>query len=65
MLKIAKNGQILQLSLQFWLQLDFFLQVPPPHPTSSPSGTDGDQKFLSPTIKNLEEKTLHCGIEKG
>ena len=33
----------------------FFSQVPP-HPTSSPSGTDGDRKFWVPPIKNLEKK---------
>ena len=32
----------------------FFLEVP--HPTSSPSGTDGDRKFWVPSIKNLEKK---------
>ena len=29
---------------QFWLQSDFFAS-PPPHPTSSLLGTDGDRKF--------------------
>ena len=35
----------------------FFSQVPP-HPTLSPSETDGDRKFWVPPIKNLEKKTL-------
>ena len=34
----------------------FFSQVPPPHPTSSPSGTDGDRKFWVHPFKNLEKK---------
>ena len=32
-----------------------FSQVPPPHPTSSPSGTDGDQNFESPPSKFREK----------
>ena len=54
MLKIAKNGWAVCTS-------DGFLsQVPPPHPASSSSGTDGGPKILSPPIKNLEKKPWGC-----
>ena len=33
-----------------------FFASPPPHPTLSPLGTDGDRKFWVPPIKNLEKK---------
>ena len=35
-----------------------FFASPPPHPTSSPSGTDGDRKFWVPPHQNFREKTL-------
>ena len=36
----------------------FFCKSPPPHPTSSLSGTDGDQKFWVPPHQKFREKTL-------
>ena len=54
MLKIAKKWPNFALSGQLWLQSDFFRKSP--HPTSSPSGTDGHRKFWVPPIKNLEKK---------
>ena len=45
------------LSGQFWLQSDFFHKSPP-HPTTSPSGTEN---FESPHQK-FREKTLRCTV---
>ena len=59
MLKIAKKWPNFALSGQFWLQSDFFLQLPPPpiqlRPRRGPTGTEN---FEVPPIKNLEKKTL-------
>ena len=52
MLKIAKNGLILQ---QFWLQSNFFCKSPPSD--FVPVGDWHGQKILSPPIKYLEKKT--------
>ena len=55
MLKITKKWPNFALGGQFWLQADFFWQVPPPirlHPRQEPIGT---KNFESPSIKNLEE----------
>ena len=43
------------LNRQFWLQSDFFSQVPPP---SDFVPVGWGPKILSPPIKNLEKKTL-------
>ena len=53
MLKIAKKLPNFALGFS---RISF--ASPPPHPTPSQSGTDGDQKFWAPPIKNLEKKTL-------
>ena len=36
-----------------------FFPSPPPHPTSSPSGTDRDRKFWVPPHQKFREKTLN------
>ena len=61
MLKIAKKWPNFALGGQFWLQSDFFHKSLP-HPTLSPSGTDGTKNFESLPIKNLEKKTLHVNV---
>ena len=55
MLKIAKKWPNFALSGQFWLQSDFFSQVPPIqlHARRGPTGTEN---FKSPPIKNFEKK---------
>ena len=40
----------------FLASVGFFSQVPPPHLTSSPSGTDGTENFE----QKFREKTLPC-----
>ena len=57
MLRIAHKWPNFALVGQFWLQLDFFASPPPirlrPH-----RGLTGTYNFESPSIKNLEKKTL-------
>ena len=57
MLKIEKNGLILHKVGSFGFSRIFFAS--PPHPTSSPSGTEN---FESPPHQKFREKTLKGGI---
>ena len=51
-----KRWPNLALHGQFWLQLDFFRQVPPPPSDFVPIGPRRGPKILSPPNKNLEKK---------
>ena len=63
MLKIAKKKPNFALSGQFWLQSDFFLQVPPSD--FVPVGDRQGPTFLSPPHQKFREKTLQPIIWTG